>query len=136
MCLRYCIEAVDRNLCVIMNSQHVPFGGSCVPFRGNFRQIFLVVQRGTRGMIVFMCFKFFPLYQLVNALTLTENMRLQAINNVHETDRAVLQWTDDFVENWRRESGKNHRLTNRTSSRCHYCFLFDSFSAICFPKSV
>ncbi len=47
-------------------------------------------------MIVFMCFKSSPLYQCVKLLSLTENMRLQAIMHEYETDKAVLEYPDSF----------------------------------------
>ena len=94
MCSRYCIEAVDRTLRAIMKSPGVPFGGKCILFSGDFRQILPVVPRGSRGMIVFMCFKSSPLYRYVSLLNLTEKMRLQANNNHHETEKAVLKYPE------------------------------------------
>ena len=90
MCLRYCIEAVDRTLRAIMKAPYVPFGGKCILFSGDFRQILPVVPRGSRGMIVFMSFKSSPLYQCVDLLSLNENMRLEANVKYHETNTAVL----------------------------------------------
>ena len=39
MCVRYCVETIDRTLRAIMNSPNVPFDGKCILFNGDFRQI-------------------------------------------------------------------------------------------------
>ena len=41
MCTRYCIEAAQRTLREIMNDAHILFGGKCIMFSGDFRQISL-----------------------------------------------------------------------------------------------
>ena len=57
ICLRYCIEAGDRILPIILKSPNFAFGGKCVLFSGDFRKIFHVVHRGSRCMIEFMRFQ-------------------------------------------------------------------------------
>ena len=78
VCLRYYIEAVDRTLRAIMKTLYVQFGEKLILFSGDFLQILPVVLRGSRGMIVFLSFKSFPLYDCMDILSLTENMRLEA----------------------------------------------------------
>ena len=92
MCLRHCIEAVDRTLQVVMKSPNVPFVGKCVLFSRDFRQILPVVPRGSRGMIVFICFQSSPLHQYMSFLSLSENMRLQSIRDDEDPDPAVFEY--------------------------------------------
>ena len=106
-CVHYCIAAVDRSLRVIMKSPNVPFGAKCVLFSGDFRQILPVVRRGSRSMIVFMCFKSSTLYESTKCLKLTQNMILRAIQNSVNTDKSVSEYPDFFVEIWRRKVEKN-----------------------------
>ena len=103
MCVRYCIEAADGTLRVIIESPNVPFGGKWVLFSGDFRQIISVVPRGYRSMIVIMCFQSSPLYQSVKSLKLTQNMRLRVIQNNAGTDKSVFRYPDFFVGTWRRK---------------------------------
>ena len=98
MCAWYCNEAVDRTLSVIMKSSSVPFGGKCILFSGDFQQILPVVPSGSRGMIVFTCFKSSPLYEYVNSLSLTENMRLRGIQNDKKADKEVLENPEFFLQ--------------------------------------
>ena len=72
---RHTFEAVDRTFKDIRNDPR-PFGGVVFCFCGDFRQILPVVPRGTRGQIVSACLKRSPLWQHVQRLPLTINMRL------------------------------------------------------------
>ena len=72
---RHTFEAVDRTFKDIRNDPR-PFGGVVFCFCGDFRQILPVVPRGTRGQIVSACLKCSPLWQHVQRLPLTINMRL------------------------------------------------------------
>lgn len=54
---RYCFEALDRTLkdklgCNDTSSQGKPFGGLTVLLGGDFRQILLVINKGTKEDIV------------------------------------------------------------------------------------
>ena len=98
MCLLYCIEAVGRTLRKIMKSPNFTFEGKSVLFSGGFRQILPVAPRGSRGMIVFMCFKSSLLHQSVKCLSLTQNMRLRAIRNDVDTDKSVLQYPNFLLK--------------------------------------
>ena len=92
MCMRYCIEAVDRTLRAIMKNLTVPFGGKCILFSGDFRQILPVVPKGSRGMIVHLCFKSSPLYPHTRKLHLKQNMRLNALKNDPTADSSALSY--------------------------------------------
>ena len=74
----------------MMKSPNVSFGGKCVLFSGDFRQVLHAVPRDSRGMIVFMYFHSSPLYQCMSFISLSEIMRLQAIRDDYEADPAVL----------------------------------------------
>jgi len=49
---RFCFEAVDRTFRDIMKEVTIPFGGKVVVFGGDFRQILLVIPKGTRQEVV------------------------------------------------------------------------------------
>ena len=98
MCIRYCIEAVDRTLRVIMKSPNVPLGGKCVLFSRDLRQILSVVPRGSRSTIFFMSFKSSPLYQSMKCLKLTQSMRVRKIQNKVDPDKSVLEHPDFLMK--------------------------------------
>ncbi len=56
-----------------------------------------------------MCFKPSPQYQSVNSLSLTEYMRLQAIKNAHQADRAFLGYPEFLLKV---DEGKVERTTD------------------------
>ena len=72
---KFCMEALDRTLKDLMNSNAI-FGGKVIVFGGDFRQILPVVQRGSRGETVEASLKRSYLWQKIKVLPLTENMRL------------------------------------------------------------
>jgi len=43
------VEALDNGLCDIMDRPNLLFGGKTMVFGGDFRQVLLVVQRGSRA---------------------------------------------------------------------------------------
>lgn len=94
MCVRYSVEAVDRTLRAIMDAEDIPFGGKCVLFSGDFRQILPVVPKGSRGMIVHMCLKSSPLFSDLTVLRLSENMRLKKLKEDPDADEAALQYPE------------------------------------------
>ncbi len=79
------------------------------PFSGDFRQILPVVPRGSRGMIVLMCFRSSSFYQCVNFLSLIGNMRRQEIENSPEEDNAVLEYPQFMLKDG---EGKLERTTD------------------------
>ena len=97
MCHRYCIEAVDRTLRDIMQTAF-PFGGKCVLFSGDFRQILPVIPHGSRPQIVNACVCSSQLFSLFRTLRLTENMRLTALRNDPNADQAALQFPSYLLQ--------------------------------------
>ncbi|SAM01481.1 hypothetical protein [Absidia glauca] len=83
MASKYNFEAVDRCLKDIMGAvnpalKNVLFGGKVIVFGGDFRQILPVVVKGNRADIVTDCIQSSYLWQSIQVLHLTENMRVQA----------------------------------------------------------
>ncbi|XP_058764234.1 uncharacterized protein LOC131637646 [Vicia villosa] len=81
MAHKHTFEALDRTLRDVMstysNSKEM-FGGKVVVFGGDFRQILLVVPRGSRSDIVHSAINASYIWNSVQVLTLTKNMRLQS----------------------------------------------------------
>jgi ATP-dependent DNA helicase PIF1 len=78
---RYCFEALDRTLRDILSKEQpgnaiVPFGGKLVVLGGDFRQILLVVHKGSRSAVVNASITSSKLWQHVSLLKLHVNMRL------------------------------------------------------------
>jgi hypothetical protein len=78
---RHVFEAVNRSLQDIMAVinpafKFLPFGGIGVVFSGNFRQILLVVPRGTRGDVVAAALNRSSIWQHVCVFKLHTNMRV------------------------------------------------------------
>ncbi len=91
MCHRYCVEAVDSSLRDITR-RNLPFGGKCVLFSGDFRQILPVIPGGSKAQIVHACVKFSALYAGFRILLLTENMRLSSLRNDPNAAETALQF--------------------------------------------
>jgi ATP-dependent DNA helicase PIF1 len=80
MAHKYCFEALDTTMKDIMsehNNCRQIFGGKVVVFGGDFRQILPVVPRGKRSDIVHSAINASHIWDHVEVLTLTKNMRLQ-----------------------------------------------------------
>ncbi|GJV79230.1 ATP-dependent DNA helicase PIF1-like protein [Tanacetum coccineum] len=90
---KHCFEALDRTLKDIMRSSN-PFGGIVVVFRGDFRQILPVILRGTRSEIVNASLRCSYIWDDIQVLKLTENMRLRVGNNNGESEetKAFADW--------------------------------------------
>jgi ATP-dependent DNA helicase PIF1 len=80
MAHRFCFEALDRCLKDLMsetgNSDKI-FGGKVVVFGGDFRQILPVIPRGSRSDVVHATINASYIWDHVEVLTLTKNMRLR-----------------------------------------------------------
>jgi PIF1-like helicase len=72
---RYCMEAVDATCRDIRESEE-PFGGLTVVFGGDFRQILPVIPKGSRQEIIAASLSRSTLWQRIQILPLTQNMRL------------------------------------------------------------
>ena len=73
-CHRHNIEAVDRTLKDIMESEEL-FGGKVVCLAGDPRQTLPVVKRGGRAAIVMSCIQMSQIFPQLKMCYLTENMR-------------------------------------------------------------
>ncbi|MCH79515.1 helicase-like protein, partial [Trifolium medium] len=98
MAHRYCFEALDRTMRDVMseygNSEHI-FGGKVVVFGGDFRQILPVVPRGSRSDIVHASLKSSAIWNHVQVLTLTKNMRLQCGSS--EAEKAEMKEFSEWI---------------------------------------
>ena len=75
MAHRHVYEAVDRTLRDIRETDR-PFGGITVVLAGDWRQILPIVRKGARPEIVAACLKSSPLWQHVQVMKLSKNMRM------------------------------------------------------------
>ncbi len=91
MCVRYCVETVDRTLRAIMKSLCVPLGGKFILFSGD-------LSRGSRVMIVFMSLKSCPLFSHLKLLKLKRNMRLKAMGDDPCVDMQALQYPNYLLQ--------------------------------------
>lgn len=87
---KHVFEATDRTFRDICNDDR-PFGGRTVIFGGDFQQILPVVVRGSREDIVGACLQRSTLWEHIEILRLTQNMRLR--NDPSSADFA--QWLLD-----------------------------------------
>ncbi len=86
---RHAFEAIDRTLRDIM--QHVnpkfkdiPFGNKIVVFGGDFRQILPVVKKGTANDIINASFNRSVLWESIQVLKLTINMRVLGLQGADQ----------------------------------------------------
>ncbi|XP_057452382.1 uncharacterized protein LOC130744207 [Lotus japonicus] len=100
---KYAFEALDRMLRDIMRFQGLensekPFGGKVVVLGGDFRQILLVIPKGSRANIVMSTINSSRLWRFCKVLTLTKNMRLFSnTNNEFSSDlHEFAQWVLDI----------------------------------------
>jgi hypothetical protein len=78
---RHVFEAVDRTFRDIMKTPDTPFGGKVMVFGGDFRQVLPVIKRASQSQIESACLKKSELWTFVEAIKLTENMRMRAADN-------------------------------------------------------
>ncbi len=103
MCVRYCIEVVDRTLRAIMNDPALVFGGKYVLRSGNCRQILPVVPNASRGIILNMCLKSSCIFPELRIIHFTENMRLKALKEDPNAKLAALEYLEYLLrigEGW------------------------------------
>jgi hypothetical protein len=77
MTKRQAIEALDRSMRDIMDCQDRPFGGKTIMFGGDFRQVLLVMRKGSRGQIIDASLRRSNLWKGMHQLRLVTNMRAQ-----------------------------------------------------------
>ena len=78
---RHCFEAIDRALRDVLRSYNggkldIPFGGKVVVLGGDFRQILLVIPKGTQQEVVHATINSSYLWDYCEVHTLNTNMRL------------------------------------------------------------
>ncbi|GJW41620.1 ATP-dependent DNA helicase PIF1-like protein [Tanacetum coccineum] len=83
---KHCFEALDRTLRDILRVSNIPFGGKVIVFGGDFRQILPVITGGTRQDIVNASLNSSYLWDHINVLRLTKNMRLKNGSGSSNTD--------------------------------------------------
>lgn len=76
---------------------NLPFGGKCILFGGDFRQILPVVPKGSRADIVNACISSSFLWDHCKIFQLTKNMRLTTSSNEEQSDELsrFSQWLLD-----------------------------------------
>ncbi|KAM3206771.1 hypothetical protein ACQJBY_062123 [Aegilops geniculata] len=75
MTKRQTVEALDKSMRDIMDKPDLPFSGKTVVFGGDFRQVLLVVRKGTRDQIVDASLRRSELWNCMHQLKLVRNMR-------------------------------------------------------------
>jgi hypothetical protein len=85
MTKRQAVETLDRSLQDIMDCSD-PFGGKVVVLGGDFRQVLLVVSRGTRAQITDATLQRSHIWDKIHKIRLSKNMRAQSD-----------PWYSDFV---------------------------------------
>ena len=93
---RYDIEAVDRMLQDIRKNSN-PFGGIVTCFCGDFRQILPVVKGAESGRLARATLRASPLWERVQVLRLTENMRLRNPNLTDQGRAEMEQFATDLL---------------------------------------
>ena len=79
-------------LLLLMEKTKSVFGGKSVLFSGKFRQILPIVPKQSRCLIVYMSLKSSYLFEDLQKLRLTGNMRLNAPKNDSNADKAALAY--------------------------------------------
>ena len=103
MISREVYEAVDRTFRDILKAEtpifaDIPFGGCLFVFGGGFRQIMLVIPKGSRADIVSSCLNMSFLWQYITVLKLRVNMRVkQALNRDNPNLALQLQAFADYL---------------------------------------
>jgi ATP-dependent DNA helicase PIF1 len=77
MIKRQAVETLDRSLQDIMDCA-LPIGGKVMVFGGDFRQVLLVVSRGTRAQITDATLLRLYIWKHIRKIFLTRNMRAQS----------------------------------------------------------
>ena len=75
MTKRQAVEALDNSMRDIMSRSDRPFGGKTVVFGGDFRQVLLVVRKGSRAQIIDSSLRRSYLWDCMRHLKLVRNMR-------------------------------------------------------------
>nr|GEW52371.1 hypothetical protein [Tanacetum cinerariifolium] len=90
---KHCFKALDRTLRDILRVSNIPFGGKVIVFGGGFRQILPIITGGTRQDIVNASLNSSYLWDHINVLQLTKNMRLK-IGSASSNNDDIKEFTD------------------------------------------
>ena len=96
-------EAVDCTFQDV-HSSDCPFGGLCIVFGGDFKQILPVIIKGNWAQIIGISMQQSALWQSIHILKLIQNMRL---NTADEQDREFAQWQLDIGHGHHTDENKN-----------------------------
>ncbi|KAK6786311.1 hypothetical protein RDI58_014836 [Solanum bulbocastanum] len=97
---KHCFEALDKTLRDIIgykdaSKSELPFGGKIIVLGGDFRDILLVIPKGSRQDIVNAILNSSYLWPHCELLTLTKTMRLQ--NSDADTDLKESKEFSDWI---------------------------------------
>ncbi|XP_023746696.1 uncharacterized protein LOC111894837 [Lactuca sativa] len=130
MANRQAVEAVDRTMQDITKVS-LPFGGKIMILGGDFRQVLLVIRRGTRTQIVDAILRMSPLWSLIKKIRLTINMRaladpwfsdflIRVGNGDEETiDESFVQIPDDMCNPYTYKDISKNKLINAIFPSLH-----------------
>ncbi|XP_052189987.1 uncharacterized protein LOC127799809 [Diospyros lotus] len=119
---RHCVEAVDRTLRDICDSEK-PFGGITIVLSGDFRQILPVIPKRVREQIVNASLRHSVLWKHIHILTLDLNMRLN-----HESRENA-----NFA-NFLMEIGTNPQEIVNLPSTIHKCQDLNELLSTVYPR--
>ncbi|XP_019184260.1 PREDICTED: uncharacterized protein LOC109179152 [Ipomoea nil] len=107
---KHCFEASDRTMRDIFRftnpkSLEMSFGGKTVVLGGDFRQILLVIPKGSRQDIVHVSINSSYLWSNCEVLRLTKNLRLRGISSAEEVEKlnSFAKWIADLGDGNLRE---------------------------------
>jgi len=99
------MAALDRYLRELMNNRETIFGGKLLVLGGDFRQILPVIPHGRIADIVQACFKSSELWDHVEKLSLTRNMRVERKLRLQDDTHANRQRLTT-IDNWLKDVGE------------------------------
>lgn len=88
---RHCIEAFNRTLQDLHDSQDVDFANTTFLFSGDYRQTLPVIHQGSREDVVAACFNKSQLWNHLQILHLTRNFRLHNVDGAADWAKYLLQ---------------------------------------------
>ena len=103
---KYCFKALGKSMRYVLRGPNIgpsdkPIVRKVIVFRGDFRQIFPVVLKGSRKDIGFASLNSSYIWDFCNLLRLTKNMQLQTDNSdvdgIRQFDDRILQIGDGLV---------------------------------------
>lgn len=103
---RYAIECVDKSLQHLKQCKK-PFGGANVYFSGDFRQTLPIVPHGEFTSQAYVCFKWSPLWELIESHQLEQNVRLLGSTRSNDSSASSFaKWLLDLGSGYLQDSDK------------------------------